>query len=348
MTLSYRAVGWNPQKQAYDRAAIGLVVLWVAVFVGVGLVAFPNATAETLLIRAFGTAAFACLHVVLAIGPLSRLDTRFLPWLYNRRHLGVVTFALGAIHGGFSLIQFHALGNVDPLVSLLTSETRFDSLHHFPFHILGAFALAILFLMAATSHDFWLENLTPRVWKTLHLGVYVAYFALLLHVALGALQSETSSILAAVFLAAFAALTVLHLLAARKERRTDRVGDVVGDDGLVDVCAASEIELNRARVCTPRPGAERVAVFRHERGFSAISNVCRHQGGPLGEGRIVDGCVTCPWHGYQYRVESGTSPPPFSEKVETYTVVVERGRVRIDPKAHPPGTPLPPATELAR
>jgi nitrite reductase/ring-hydroxylating ferredoxin subunit len=29
------------------------------------------------------------------------------------------------------------------------------------------------------------------------------------------------------------------------------------------------------------------------------------QNGPLGEGRIVDGCITCPWHGYQYRPDTG-------------------------------------------
>lgn len=347
MTSHYRAVGWNPQKKAYDAAALSLVALWIVGFVGVGLAAFPDATAETLLIRAFGTAAFAGLHVVLAIGPLARLDARFLPWLYNRRHLGVLTFALAAIHGGFALVQFHALGNVDPLVSLLASETRFDSLHHFPFQVLGAFALAVLFLMAATSHDFWLENLTPRVWKGLHMAVYAAYLALLLHVASGALQSETSPYLSAALLAGFAALAVLHLLAAAKERRVDSAAAPAAGEW-VTVCDAGDIEMNRARVVVPRPGAERVAIFRHERGFSAISNVCRHQGGPLGEGRIVDGCVTCPWHGYQYLVESGASPPPFLEKVETYRVELRGGKVLLDPDPNPPGTPLPPAAEEPR
>jgi len=38
----------------------------------------PNATAETLLIRGFGTAALLLLHVILCIGPLCRLDRRFL------------------------------------------------------------------------------------------------------------------------------------------------------------------------------------------------------------------------------------------------------------------------------
>ena len=42
--------------------------------------------------------------------------------------------------------------------------------------------------MAATSHDFWLHNLSPYVWKSLHMGVYVAYGLLVLHVLLGVVQ----------------------------------------------------------------------------------------------------------------------------------------------------------------
>jgi nitrite reductase/ring-hydroxylating ferredoxin subunit len=33
--------------------------------------------------------------------------------------------------------------------------------------------------------------------------------------------------------------------------------------------------------------------------------VCPHLGGPLEAAPIVDGCVTCPWHGYRYDVRSG-------------------------------------------
>ena len=42
----------------------------------------------------------------------------------------------------------------------------------------------ILFLMAATSHDFWLVVCTPRVWKGLHMAVYAAYALLVGHVGL--------------------------------------------------------------------------------------------------------------------------------------------------------------------
>ncbi len=38
--------------------------------------------------------------------------------------------------------------------------------------------------------------------------------------------------------------------------------------------------------------------------FPPISNVCQHQNGPLGEGEIIDGCITCPWHGFQYHARN--------------------------------------------
>jgi nitrite reductase/ring-hydroxylating ferredoxin subunit len=81
-----------------------------------------------------------------------------------------------------------------------------------------------------------------------------------------------------------------------------------------------------------------VAVFRHQGRLSAISNVCKHQNGPLGEGRIVDGCITCPWHGYQYEPETGTSPPPFDDKVPTYDLRIEGGWVAVRRRANALGT----------
>ncbi|MGB1027635.1 MAG: Rieske (2Fe-2S) protein, partial [Rhodospirillaceae bacterium] len=97
----------------------------------------------------------------------------------------------------------------------------------------------------------------------------------------------------------------------------------------------------RALVVTPEEG-ERIAVFRKEDQLGAISHACAHQNGPLGEGRIVFGCVTCPWHGFQYRLEDGCAPPPFTEKVPTYTMVVdETGQLWLDPTPLPAGTARP-------
>ena len=83
-------------------------------------------------------------------------------------------------------------GRFNPLVSLLGTNTAYGSLAAFPFETLGLLALLVLFLMAATSHDFWQQALSPGVWKGLHMAVYPAYALLVMHVALGALQAERS------------------------------------------------------------------------------------------------------------------------------------------------------------
>jgi len=89
---------------------------------------------------------------------------------------------------------------------------------------------------------------------------------------------------------------------------------------------------------------ERVAIFRDGGTLSAVTNVCVHQNGPLGEGRVIDGCVTCPWHGYQYRLVDGCAPAPFTEKIATYRLRIEGEQVLLDPKPNPPGTPVEPAS----
>lgn len=340
MSLGYQAVGWNRTKKIYDSILAAGLALYLGVFVGIGALIHPNATAETLLIRALGTAALLLLHVILCIGPLCRLDRRSLPLLYNRRHLGVTMFVLALAHGTFSLFQFHALGNVNPIVSLFVSNTRYGSLADFPFQALGFFALLILFLMAATSHDFWLHNLTAPAWKRLHMLVYLAYALLISHVTLGALQSETSPLLAAVLAVGLTAVTVLHLAAGVAERRADKER-AAASNGYVPVCGVDSIPEKRA--CIVSCGGERVAVFKYDGRISAVSNVCQHQNGPLGEGKIIDGCITCPWHGYQYLPDSGASPPPFSEKVPTYRTLIIGNQVFVHPLPLPPGTKVEPS-----
>ena len=341
MSVQYVAISWNRQKKIYDVVLAFLLALYLVLFVGIGAWLNPTATAETLLIRAFGTGAFLLLNIVLCIGPLARLDRRFLPLLYNRRHLGVTTFLLGLAHGGFALFQFHALGNVNPLVSLFISNPRYGSVADFPFQALGVFALIILFIMAATSHDFWLRNLSAPMWKRLHMLVYIAYTLLVAHIVLGALQSETSSVLAGALIVGMATVVSLHLAVAFREKRVDRARAQAEKDGFVEVCKFDRITEKCATIISL--SGERVAVFRYDGKVSAISNVCQHQNGPLGEGRIIDGCVTCPWHGYQYQPESGAAPAPFKEKVPTFRVKVVEGTVFVHPRPNAPGTYVEPA-----
>jgi nitrite reductase/ring-hydroxylating ferredoxin subunit len=128
---------------------------------------------------------------------------------------------------------------------------------------------------------------------------------------------------------------------ATRNTEQQRLLSSVAADDFLDACAVADIPENRARiVCL---SGERVALFKYDGKISAVSNVCQHQNGPLGEGRILDGCITCPWHGYQYLPDTGASPPPFVEKVPTFKVRVRDGRVFVHPKPNPPGTPAEPA-----
>src|SRR6266496_2484616 len=216
MSVQYEPISWTRQKRIYDAIIGGSVALYLGAFVGIGAAVHPNATIETLLIRGFGTGAFLILNIILAIGPLARLDRRFLPLLYNRRHLGVMMFTLALAHGVFSIVQFHSLGTLNPLVSVLVSNARYTTIGQLPFQPFGLAALVILFLMAATSHDFWLHNLTAPVWKALHMGVYVAYALIVLHVIFGVLQGETSPLLAWALCGGVLTVLTLHGFAGRQ------------------------------------------------------------------------------------------------------------------------------------
>lgn len=344
MAHAYQAVGWNRQKRIYDFTLLGLVLLAASAFGTVTALRHPETTAETFIIRFTAITAFLLLHVTLAIGPLVRLVPSFLPLLYNRRHLGVTLAVLAMIHGVFAIIQFHALGDRNPLVSVFTAYGNdylapldgFRSISRFPFEIFGFLALAILFLMAATSHDFWLHNLGPRTWKRLHQLVYVAYALLLVHVLLGIVQSERSLVFPGLTALGFCGLVILHLMAAAKELRIDRQLNELGAEGFEQVATTSDLAESVGKVVVA--GGVRFALFVRDGRVFALSNVCRHQGGPIGEGRIVNGCITCPWHGFQYKAEDGCSPPPFNEVLETYPLKIIGDRVFLSPTALPMGT----------
>ena len=66
-----------------------------------------------------------------------------------------------------------------------------------------------------------------------------------------------------------------------------------------------------------------VALFRLGNEFFALDNMCLHRGGPLCEGAIDNGVVTCPWHGWSYEIRTGTM-------VQDPRVGVSRHEIRRD------------------
>jgi len=333
------AVSWTPFKRRYDLAFLILAVTFVGSFVASGFEAFPLITPEILLIRAFGVAAIFLLHFILVIGPMARLDRRWLPLLANRRHLGVFCFLLALTHAVLVIATYHAGGDFDPLLSVLVSDAG-PRATAFPFQAFGLFALLVLFAMAATSHDFWLAALGAPAWKTLHMLVYVAWLALIVHVGMGVLQSETDPFYAILSGLGVALVAGLQLAAGWKQRALDR--ESASTDDYVEVCRLDQLVENRplgVNVC-----GDRVAVLRYDGDrIAAVSGICQHQNGPLAEGRYLDGCLTCPWHGFQYRVEDGRAPAPFTESLPVFPVRLDGDRVLVQRRPLPAGTRVEPA-----
>jgi nitrite reductase/ring-hydroxylating ferredoxin subunit/multimeric flavodoxin WrbA len=78
-------------------------------------------------------------------------------------------------------------------------------------------------------------------------------------------------------------------------------------------------------------GGKRIALSFQSGQFGAISGVCNHAGGPLGEGRLDGELVVCPWHGWKYNCRDGSGEPGYeAESVPSYALKTESGRVWID------------------
>ncbi len=343
MTARYVPVGWNRIKLIYDAVLIVSVSLYILFYIRLVPVLQPAILppdAPTTAMDAYGTCAFLLLTGVLCIGPLARLDARFAPLLYNRRHFGVLTAAVATGHAWQAINWYFAYGKLPIAEALLVLDSSYLQLHGFPFVPFGIAALAILFALAFTSHDFWLSFLTPPVWKSLHMAIYAAYGLIVLHIALGALQASSNPLFAMIVAAGVTLVCALHFAAGNRQRGLEAAAARPPGEW-IDAASVSDVADGRGIII--RPGADSIAIFRNGDAFSAVNNRCAHQNGPLGEGRIIDGCITCPWHGYQYRLEDGCSPPPYTDKLPTYRLRIADGRILLDPRPNPPGTRVEPA-----
>ncbi|HZB76593.1 MAG TPA: Rieske 2Fe-2S domain-containing protein [Solirubrobacteraceae bacterium] len=70
--------------------------------------------------------------------------------------------------------------------------------------------------------------------------------------------------------------------------------------------ALRDAELPEGESRFAEVGGVGVLVARHQGAVYALSNRCSHRGGPLDEGELHDGCVTCPLHKSTFRLEDGS------------------------------------------
>ena len=69
------------------------------------------------------------------------------------------------------------------------------------------------------------------------------------------------------------------------------------------VCRVDEIPPGEAK--TVEINGKLVALFHRDDGFHAIDDVCPHMGASLSTGLVEGDIVTCPWHGWRFRVTDG-------------------------------------------
>lgn len=90
----------------------------------------------------------------------------------------------------------------------------------------------------------------------------------------------------------------------------------------IKVCTKDELPDNSQKVVSI--GKKKIALFHFKNKLSAIANACLHKAGPLGLGVVsekYDGMyVTCPWHGWEYNIETGSAPPGFPDQQALYEV----------------------------
>ena len=128
------------------------------------------------------------------------------------------------------------------------------------------------------------------------------------------------------------AVSVLHVAAAQRSTRADCQSAAATEDACIDVGEVRDLKEGYARAVCPQEG-ERIALVRKDNKLYALLASVRTSGARL-EGRVKDGCLTCPWHGWQYKVEDGRSPPPI-EQLSTYRLRLKNGRVLVDPRVLP-------------
>jgi nitrite reductase (NADH) small subunit len=95
----------------------------------------------------------------------------------------------------------------------------------------------------------------------------------------------------------------------------------------VKVATLAEVPENS--VIEVSVGNDCYAICNAAGSISALSGVCLHQGGPLGQGNVEDGRLICPWHAWEYDCRTGANIDDPSTSVPVYPVKVEGSDILI-------------------
>jgi nitrite reductase/ring-hydroxylating ferredoxin subunit/uncharacterized membrane protein len=93
---------------------------------------------------------------------------------------------------------------------------------------------------------------------------------------------------------------------------------------------ADEASVKELEPLLVTAGGVEIMLVREQGSLYALLDQCAHQGGPLHEGRIEDGCVICPWHSSRYRLSDGVAlSGPTAHPQPAVQVRVRDGNVEV-------------------
>jgi nitrite reductase/ring-hydroxylating ferredoxin subunit/uncharacterized membrane protein len=242
--------------------------------------------------------------------PLGDLAHRFLHWLFHG-----MPAVRDLLNGRWLGHPLHAV-LTDAPIGILFLVIVFDLLHlpDAAAWSLGVGILAMLGAALAGFADYADTDGKARERATLHstlmivaLLAYVVSFALRIGPA-GAIESAGGfwvSLIAFLVLSAGAYVggDVVYVLGNMVSRHAFRGAGAKW-------IALEPAELDDGRIPEGRPikarlGVNQLVLVRQGDRILALHDVCAHAGGPLNEGKLVDGAIECPWHASRYRMTDG-------------------------------------------
>ena len=112
-----------------------------------------------------------------------------------------------------------------------------------------------------------------------------------------------------------------------------------GVDGFTAVCKVGDVAPGESKLVVVE-GAQ-IALFNVAGSFYALSNRCSHARGPLVDGAVEDGKVSCPWHSAEFDLKTGAALcAPARGSVPAYQVKIEGDTVLVGPQQAEAAQPI--------
>jgi nitrite reductase/ring-hydroxylating ferredoxin subunit/uncharacterized membrane protein len=117
-------------------------------------------------------------------------------------------------------------------------------------------------------------------------------------------------------------------LSYRRGAGADQTSVYRGEQDWTAVAEEADLPEGARRVV--HLGDMEVMLVRQGGALRALADRCAHQGGPLHEGEISEGCVTCPWHGSRFRLSDGAAlSGPTAHRQPVLQLRVQGGKIEL-------------------